>query len=390
MKEIRVGVIGVGNVGTMHARNVYQNKIAGMKLVAICDIRESRLAYCRGQFDNISCYKNYMELLKGSVVDAVVIAAPHPLHVTIAVEALQAGLHVLVEKPIGVTLKEAQKLVSIAEQSNKIFAIMFNQRTNQLFQKARSIVKEGLLGELKRSIWIVTNWYRTQQYYDSGDWRATWSGEGGGILMNQAPHNLDLWQWICGMPETVRAFCTVGKYHNIEVEDEATIYTTYKNGATGVFITTTGEYPGTNRLEIIGDKGKIVLEQGLLKWWRMEQSEREVCFSAATGSPKIPYEYQEFSYDENQDGHTIILQNFANAILHGEPLISPGRDGILQLELSNAAYLSEWLGNSKISLPMDSEMFDSLLKEHCQNSVYQKREITSVDEQHHSRWQVHW
>lgn len=390
MSEIRVGVIGVGNVGTMHARNVHQNKIAGMKLTAVCDIRESRLEYCRGQFERVLCYEDYTELLKAGVVDAVIIAVPHPLHVTIAVEALQAGLHVLVEKPIGVTLKEAQTLIRVAEQSDKIFAIMFNQRTNPLFQKARSIVKEGLLGELKRSIWIVTNWYRTQQYYDSSDWRATWRGEGGGILMNQAPHNLDLWQWICGMPETVRAFCAVGKYHNIEVEDEATIYTTYKNGATGVFITSTGEYPGTNRLEIIGDKGKIVLEQGILKWWRLEQSEREACFSAVTGSPKIPYEYQEFSCDEKQDGHTIILQNFANAILHGEPLISPGRDGVLQLELSNAAYLSEWLGNSKISLPMDSEMFDSLLREHCQNSIYQKKEITSVDEQHHTRWQVQW
>lgn len=390
MKEIRVGVIGVGNVGTMHARNVYQNKIAGMKLVAICDIRESRLAYCRGQFESVLYYEDYTELLKAGVVDAVIIAVPHPLHVSIAEEALQAGLHVMLEKPIGVSLEDAKSLVRVAEQSEKIFAIMFNQRTNPLFQKARSIVKEGLLGELKRSIWIVTNWYRTQQYYDSGDWRATWSGEGGGILMNQAPHNLDLWQWICGMPETVRAFCTVGKYHNIEVEDEATIYTTYKNGATGVFITSTGEYPGTNRLEIIGDKGKIVLEQGLLKWWRLEQSEREICFSATTGSPKSPYEYQELSFEENQDGHAIILQNFANAILHGEPLISPGKDGVLQLELSNAAYLSEWLGNSRISLPMDSEMFDSLLKERCQNSVYQKKEITSVEDQPHSRWQVQW
>ena len=390
MDKVRIGVVGIGNMGFAHAKCIYGGEIEGLTLTAVCDINSERLSHAAAELTGVKTFENYEDLLNSDIADAVIIAVPHPLHSEIAIAAFERGLHVLVEKPVDITVSKAKKLNESAEKSGKVFCIMFNQRTSDLFAKAREIVKSGELGELKRSVWIITNWYRTQGYYDSGDWRATWCGEGGGVLLNQAPHNLDLWQWICGMPKTVRAVCDVAKYHNIEVEDDATLYTRYENGATGVFITSTGEYPGTNRLEIIRDKGKIVLEQGILKWWLLEQSEREACFSATTGSPKIPYEYQEFSYDENQDGHTIILQNFANAILHGESLVSPGRDGILQLELSNAAYLSEWLGNSKISLPMDSEMFDSLLREHCQNSIYQKKEITSVDEQHHSRWQVQW
>lgn len=392
MKSIRVGVIGVGNIGTMHADNIYQNKIEGMELIAVCDVNPMRLEACQERFPEVLGYSDYVSLLQSNNIDAVVIAVPHRLHARIAMDALEAGLHVLLEKPIDVTVTEAQKLLSAAKKSDKIFAIMLNQRTNPLFQKAHEIVHGGLLGELKRSVWIVTNWYRTQHYYDSGDWRATWSGEGGGVLLNQAPHNLDLWQWICGMPESVRAFCNVAKYHNIEVEDDATIFTKYKNGATGVFITTTGEYPGTNRLEISGDKGKIVLEQGSLKWWRLSESEREFCFRSTESFPTIDCEYQEIIVPEEDTGHNSILQNFANAILHGEILLSPGEDGICELTISNAAYLSEWTGNTEISIPFDLNKFDSLLEEHRACSDMSKAEQQPAEnvEQGLARWQVRW
>lgn len=282
--------------------------------------------------------------------------------------------------------------IDMAKDKKQIFAIMLNQRTNALFQKAREIVQSGQLGELKRSVWIITNWYRTQRYYDSGSWRATWSGEGGGVLLNQAPHNLDLWQWICGMPESVQAFCDVAKYHRIEVEDDATIFVKYKNGATGVFITSTGEYPGTNRLEISGDKGKIVLENSILKWWKLEQSEREFCFECEKGTPNINCDYQEITVDEKETAHVGILQNFTNAILYGEKLISPGEDGIAELTLSNAAYLSEWTGNQVIRLPLDGKVFDSLLEKHCNNSVLSAKsgEMKDSSSEAAARWQVQW
>ena len=395
MEYIRVGVIGIGNIGTMHATNIYQKKIQGMKLTAVCDMRQSQLEFCQNTFSNVTCYTDYTSLIHSGEVDAVVIAVPHRSHAKIAIAALQAGLHVLLEKPIDVTVREARKLIEVSERVDKKFAIMLNQRTNKLFQKAHEIVQGGHLGELKRSIWIVTNWYRTQYYYDSGDWRATWNGEGGGVLINQAPHNLDLWQWICGMPDSVRAFCNVAKYHNIEVEDEATIYTKYKNGATGIFVTTTGEYPGTNRLEISGDKGKLVLESGILKWWKLEESERKFCYTLDVNFPKIPYEYEEITVNEKESGHIGIMQNFANSILYDEQLISPGKDGICELAISNAAYMSEWTGNAEVALPFDEEAFEGMLSKCCQCSKQLKVDTTNIvksqnNEDNQARWQVRW
>lgn len=392
MEYIRVGVIGIGNIGTMHATNIYQNKIQGMKLTAVCDMRESRVEFCQDTFSDIVCYTDYSSLIHSGEVDAVVISVPHRSHAKIAIEALKAGLHVMLEKPIDVTVKEARKLLEVSERVDKKFAIMLNQRTNKLFQKAHEIVQNGYLGELKRSIWIVTNWYRTQYYYDSGEWRATWNGEGGGVLINQAPHNLDLWQWICGMPSSVRAFCNVAKYHDIEVEDEATIYTKYENGASGIFVTTTGEYPGTNRLEISGTKGKIVLENKMLKWWKLSESERDVCYSSEVNFPKIPFEYEEITIDEKESGHIGILQNFANSILYDEPLISPGQDGICELAISNAAYMSEWMGNAEVELPFDGDAFEKMLGEHCAKSKKIKTNIIKEENQedNQARWQVRW
>ena len=398
MAEVRFGVIGVGNVGFMHASNLYQKKVEGAVLKAVCDVRRQRLALCADSFPGVSGYAGYGELLHSGEVDAVVVAVPHRLHSQIAGEALRAGLHVLVEKPLDVSITEAGELVRTARQSGRVFAVMLNQRTSPLFGRAREIVQGGLLGELKRSVWIVTNWYRTQAYYDSGDWRALWRGEGGGVLLNQAPHNLDLWQWICGMPVSVTAFCNVAKYHQIEVEDEATIYTKYPNGATGLFVTTTGEYPGTNRLEISGTRLKIVLENSRLCWWQLKESERDICYGSSESFPQIDYDYQEFAITEKESGHVGILQNFTNAIRLGERLLSPGEDGLNELTISNAAYLSEWTGNREISLPFDSREFDRRLAERSARSPEKrgavlpgKRNLAgSKAENGQKRWQVQW
>ena len=390
MDEVRIGVIGVGNVGFMHAANLYQKRVQGAVLKAVCDIRKRRLALCTERFPEVSCYLHYRELLRSGEVDAVVVAVPHRMHSRIAGDALRAGLHVLVEKPLDVSITQAGELIRTAKESGCVFAVMLNQRTSPLFQRAREIVQGGLLGELKRSVWIVTNWYRTQHYYDSGDWRALWRGEGGGVLLNQAPHNLDLWQWICGMPVSVTAFCNVAKYHRIEVEDEATIYTKYKNGATGLFVTTTGEYPGTNRLEISGNRGKLVLENSRLCWWQLEESERDICYRSQEDFPEIGCDYQEFALTERESGHVEILQNFANAVRLGERLLSPGEDGLNELTISNAAYLSEWTGNREIRLPFDSREFDRRLAERSARSPVKRQAAEDGKEDGQKRWQVRW
>ena len=392
MNSIRTAVIGVGNMGSAHASCLAQGRINGLTLSALCDTAPGRRAFCQEHFPDVPCYASVTELIAAAVVDAVIVAVPHPSHSIVAMEALQAGLHVLVEKPIDVALSKAQALCDAADRSGKVFAVMLNQRTNPLFRRAREIVQGDQLGEIKRTVWIITNWYRTQHYYDSGAWRATWAGEGGGVLLNQAPHNLDLWQWICGMPQSISAYCDVARYHRIEVEDDATIFTRYANGATGVFITSTGESPGTNRLEIAGDRGKLVLEGGVLRWWRLKEAEREFRFRSEENFARIPFDYEEYRPAEPETAHAGILQNWANSILHGEPLLSPGRDALNELTISNAAYLSQWLGNTPVTLPMDTAAFDRLLAQQASASAAKQAEQKAGEAslQYSQRWQVNW
>ena len=391
MKTVKVAVIGIGNMGSAHASCIVKNEIKDMSLTAVCDISHKKLETFSEKYPHIKCYESYEKLFEDKVCDSVIIAVPHPLHAQIAISAFKHGLNVMLEKPADITVSKVIKLNAEAQKSGKVFGIMFNQRTNPLYQKAREIVKSGSLGELKRTVWIITNWFRTQHYYNSGDWRATWSGEGGGVLLNQAPHNLDLWQWICGMPESVTAFCDVAKSHNNEVEDDATIFTRYKNGATGVIMTSTGECPGTNRLEISGDLGKIVLENGVLKWFKLKLPISTVIEESSEDFAKIDYDYEEIKQESPETAHKGILQNFANAILKGEELLAPGVDGINELTLSNAAYLSQWQGNREITLPFNTEIFDGLLEEKSRNSNYhdsnpKRKENTS----YLPRWQVRW
>ncbi len=389
MDTVRIGIIGVGNMGAAHAHNLAKGAVPSLCLAAFCDNDPKKAAFCAERYPTVPFFSDYKALLASGTLDAVLIAVPHRLHAEIAIAAFEKGLHVLVEKPVDIRVSVAERLNQAAKKSGKIFGIMFNQRTNPLFQRAREIVHSGALGRLKRSVWIITNWYRSQAYYDSGSWRATWAGEGGGVLMNQAPHQLDLWQWICGLPSSVTAFCDVGKYHNIEVEDDVTVFARYPDGATGTFITTTGEYPGTNRLEIVGECGKIVLENGVLKHWKLNESESITRFSSQELSPVLPYTYEETKQEES-GGHIAILQNFTDAILKGTPLLAPGYDGICELSISNAAYLSAWTGK-EVALPLDKEAFDALLQEKMRHSRFKNSASTEAPgEQYSHRWQVNW
>mgnify|MGYP002860803262 CR=1 FL=1 len=393
---IRLAVIGIGNMGSAHARCVHSGAIDGLSLAAVCDIRPERLLWARSELDGVQTFTAWEQVLEDPQIDAVLIAVPHPMHARIAVAALKAGKHVLSEKPLDIRVTDARRAVEAAGETGLIYAVMLNQRTNPIFQRAREIVLSGRLGELKRSVWIITNWYRTQHYYDSGDWRATWKGEGGGVLLNQAPHNLDLWQWICGMPVELSARCDVAKYHRIEVEDEATLLVRYAHGATGAFITSTGEYPGTNRLEISGTRGKLVLEDGRLKSWMLREDEETVRFGSTENFPDIPFDQEEWVPEERETAHAGILQNFAHAILCHEPLLSPASDGLAELMLSNAAYLSAWENGRTVRLPMEPEdetRFNEHLSQLQEASSYTEGAAAkghSADGHYSERWQVRW
>lgn len=373
MNKVRYGIIGIGNMGSAHAHSLL-NDIKGAELVAVCDVREERLKWAKEHLpDRVQKYGTPMELFESRLMDAVLICTPHYDHPTLAIEAFDYGYHVLVEKPAGVYTKAVQQMNDAAAKSDRKFGIMYNQRTNPLYQKLRDLIQSGELGEIRRTNWIITNWYRSQSYYDSGGWRATWAGEGGGVLLNQDPHQLDLWQWTTGMmPKRIRAFCHFGKYRNIEVEDDVTAYVEYENGATGIFITTTGEAPGTNRFEINGDQGKIVVEDGKLTFWRLRIPETEfnAAFKGGFGSPEcwkceIPFE------GGAGEQHIGILRNFTNAILYDEELLAPGEEGIHGLTLSNAMYLSAWT-DDWVELPLDEDLFYEQLMERVESSIFQK------------------
>ncbi|MGZ9586194.1 Gfo/Idh/MocA family protein [Paenibacillus marinisediminis] len=363
MQSVRIGIIGIGNMGSSHALSIVKGNIKGAVLGAVCDINPDRQQWALEKLgSDIPFYHHPDALIASGQVDAIIIATPHYDHPALAVQAIKQGLHVLVEKPAGVYTKQVREMNEAAAESGLVFAIMYNQRTNPIYKKLKEMIASGELGEIRRTNWIITNWYRSQSYYDSGTWRATWDGEGGGVLLNQDPHQLDLWQWTIGMmPTRVRAFCRFGHYRDIEVEDDVTAYVEYENGATGVFITTTGEAPGTNRFEVTGDRGKIVIEDDKMTFWRLRVSEPEFnrTYTGGFGEPECwKCEIPVHGVTTAHDG---IMNNFVDAILHGTELIAPGNEGIHGLTLSNAMHLSTWTDNW-VELPLDEELFLSELQ----------------------------
>ncbi len=393
MDKVRFGIIGVGNIGHAHASCIAKGGIRGAVLGALCDIDEKKREKLVSEFPGVKVFEKVEDLINSGLVDAVIVATPHYFHPVYGIAALEKGIHLLSEKPAGVNVSEVLKLNETATSSNAKFGIMFNQRTDPLFRKAKEIIEAGGIGEPKRLVWIVTNWYRTQSYYDSGSWRATWNGEGGGVLINQAPHNIDLWQWLFGMPAKVTAFCHEGMYHNIAVEDDATIYAEYENGASAVFITTTGEAPGTNRLEISGDRGRLVLEKNELRYTKLAAAERDFCFAEKSSAAIPGTEEFVYKFDNVRDGHELILEDFVSAVLENKPMIAPGIEGINELSITNAAFLSSWTGRT-VSLPLSEEdmaEFDGLLeKKKAEEEFIAGATGAGGKETYIKRWSVNW
>lgn len=357
MEKVKLGMIGIGNMGSGHIQNILAGKTPEIEVAAAADRREERRAWAQKTLpEGTPVFTEGSELIESGLCDAVLIATPHYQHPVLAREAFQKGLHVLCEKPAGVYTKAVREMNRAAEESGRVFAMMFNQRTNCLYRKMHELVQGGELGKLKRVNWIITDWYRTQIYYDSGDWRATWDGEGGGVLLNQCPHQLDLLQWICGLPKTVQAFCQEGKWHDIEVEDDVTAYLEFENGATGVFVTTTGDAPGTNRFEVTGTRGKLVCENDTLTFWKLNTDERDFCKTSGEGFAKPEWEEFTVETDGENPQHVGVLNAFAGKILHGTPLVAEGREGLRGLTLSNAMHLSSWL-HRPVEIPFDEELF---------------------------------
>jgi len=378
MDIVRVGIIGVGNMGSQHAKRIVAGEIEGMTLAAIADTNPARLEWAKENCPGAELFSDAIEMMDSGKVDAVIVATPHYDHPVLVTEALKRDIHALCEKPAGVYTKAVREVNELASRSKATYAIMFNQRTNCVYRKMKEIVESGTMGRIRRTNWLITNWYRSQSYYDSGAWRATWAGEGGGVLLNQCPHNLDLWQWICGMPVKVRAFMAEGKWHDIEVEDDVTAYVEYANGATGVFITSTGDTPGTNRFEIMMDGGKLVCEKDELWLYKNEMSEPEFSATWKKGFGEPKYEKIKVETDGFNPQHAGVLRAFAAHILKGEPLVASGVEGINGLTLSNAMHLSAWT-DSTVELPMDEEKFLEELNKRRATSRHKEAEAVVLN-----------
>ena len=357
MEKIRLGIIGIGNMGSCHAENIVKEKCPDFILTAVCDTNADRLDWAKEKISSdIAFFSDAIEMLDSGLIDACIVSVPHYDHPKYAMECMKRGIHVMVEKPAGVYTKQVREMNEQAKKSGAVFGMMFNQRTNHIYRKMRELVQSGEYGEIRRINWVVTDWYRPQCYYDSGDWRATWSGEGGGVLLNQCPHNLDLWQWICGLPVKVSTKMHFGLWHDIEVEDDVTTYVEYENGATGVFVTTTGDAHGTNRFEIQLDRAKIVAENDELSVLEYEQSEKEFTKTNTEIFGTVKANALEIETDGKNEQHIGVLNAFGGAILRGEPLIASGEEGINGLTLSNAMHLSAFTGET-VAIPFDEELY---------------------------------
>ena len=375
MEKLKFGIIGFGNMGSGHAKTIMDGKVPKMELCAICDIDPERIAVSKELYPDVATFDNATALINSGLCDTIIVATPHYDHAEIAIEGLKKGLNVITEKPAGVYTKQVLEMNEVAKNSKGVFGIMYNQRTNPVYRKLREMILSGELGGIKRVQWTITDWYRPQAYHDSSEWRSTWKTEGGGALINQNPHQLDLWQWMFGMPSKIWARAGFGKYHNIETEDDVTIFMEYENGMTGTYITSTGEAPGTNRLEIACDMGKVVVEQDKIHFTKNEISERE--FDKINTKPFGSPEKTEIDVAVNKENpeHKGILNNFAEAVLSGEELLAPGFEGVKGLTISNSAHLSAWTGEVVDVNNFPHEKYYELLMEKIEKSTYVKPEV---------------
>lgn len=372
MQQIMLGVIGLGNIARQHIQNIRTGAVNNCKLAAVC----SRTAD-PAEFTDVEHFTSYKTMIDSGLIDSVLIASPTFAHFEMAEYALKKGLHVMLEKPIGLSSYEGEQLLKIKPEQS-VFALMLNQRTDPVYQKMHQLIHSKALGEITRTHWTMTNWFRPDIYFQTSDWRATWKGEGGGLLVNQCIHNLDIFQWICGLPIEINAHCGFGKYHNIEVEDEASAQFVYDNSATGVFVGSTGEAPGVNRFDVICEKGSLHFDSGQLSVVENAVATAEFCYQTDEmfGMPATSsYVWQ--APDEPVNQHAIVMNNFVSAILNGDGLIAPAEEGLASLDIANAILMSSWLGE-KISLPLDRAAYQAELNKKIENSQLRKKSDAEV------------
>lgn len=380
-RKVKIGLIGLGNIGAgTHIKCL--TSMENVELVGVCDIVREKADRVAHQC-HTTPYYSHTELFDKSGLEAAIIAVPHYDHTTISVDAFDRGLHVLTEKPLAVHVNDAKKSIAAYERAKKknpavVFGIMFQERTFPHYKKLKDILDSGELGKLTRVTWINTTMFRTQAYYDMGGWRATWAGEGGGILTNQCPHTLDMYQWLFGVPCRITGHASLAKYHNIEVEDEVTACFEHENGMIGHLIVSTAEFPGTNRMEIVGENGKIIYENEKIMYYKNKVSMLKFSRESSVGFGRIENRCTEIPYEEKPSGHKIVTEKFVNAILNGGgELIAHGTEGINSVAIANAIMLSSFRKTTVDDI-FNGDAFEDKLKELIRTSKFVKNVNTNV------------
>jgi len=373
MQKVRIGIVGMGNMGRFHAQDLLDGKVRDGELVAVAGRTPEKLKEYAER--GLQVLGSGEDMIKSGLIDAIVVATPHYQHVSLGMEALDAGLHLMVGKPIAAHKADAERLISKAkEKKDLIFSAMFQLRVEPRYRKIKELLEKGELGELMRVVWIMTDWFRSDAYYQSGGWRATWKGEGGGVLLNQCLHQLDAMQWMVGMPDRVSSQVGIGKWHDIEVEDDVSCHMEFPGRASGLFLTSTGETPGSNRLEIAGTKGRLLLENDKLLFTRNAVASDEWCRTSKIGFKQPDTTLEQIEIPPAEAPHSVLMTNFVQAILHGEELIAPGEEGIGSVELANAMLFSG-LAGSPLDLPMDGKAWEGKLNELIAQSTHQKKVV---------------
>ena len=362
MEQIRTVLIGFGGMGRQYAAMLRDGEIEGMTLTGVCCRNAPGQQLLREEYPGVAIYQDVEDTLThAGAYDAALIVTPHTSHVAIARRMVAAGKHILLDKPAGVYAREVRALVEQAAAARVSFGMMFNNRANAAFAKARELLQSGIVGTPVRAVWVCNTWFRTPAYHKSAPWRSSWNGECGGLLINQSQHYLDIWQWLLGAPDAVYADLCFGRYAPITVDDAVDMQLYYDNGLHGTFISSTGENPGVNRLEIWGEKGRLCVEDTarvLVDENEMPTTAFAACNREVYG--KLAHHVREIPVKANPEMYQTILRRFSDHLRKGTPLLADGEDGLRAVELTNAAYVSAWQGR-KIRLPVDPAVYEELL-----------------------------
>jgi predicted dehydrogenase len=355
LNKVRFGIVGVGGMGSGHASTM--KNIEEVQLTAVSDVDRKVCDRVASEY-GVKGFTDYEDLVDSGLVDAIIVATPHYFHPPVSIYAMKRKIHVLSEKPIAVTVKEADEMVAAAKANKVKFAVMYQTRSTPEYQAARKLVNEGRLGAIYRTM-CVDSGFRSQAYYDSAAWRGTWKGEGGGVLINQAPHKIDVFMSLGGLPSKVLAW-TNTRRHKIEVEDEASALLSYKNGAIGYYHTSTTEYPNTEYLELCGEKGKLVMYGDKVRFWELEKPLQEFSDTTPQMWDQPNAQEVEVKLEKRESGHGAIIRNLARSILYDEPLLSPGEEGLMSVEFINATIMSGKLGKP-VKIPVDRKTYTAFI-----------------------------